>query len=381
MADQNEGAEKTLDPSDKKLEKAAEDGDILQSKEVHVLGSTIMGLFVLFCLGMASRSALATWTSLFRWDHPESLSALRIVSSELAFSLVLGGVALFGIPIFISVFFTQLAVGGTINFSTKAVSFKASKINPLAGLKRIFSVKGLVELAKGLVKVTFMISVTALIVSTFLPKVLYLSSSSLDDGIKVFYQSLLSLVAALVGIFAIIGVADYLYSRHTWLQKLRMNMQDMKDESKDSEGSPEVKAKIRRMQMEASQKASERAGAIENVGDASVIITNPTHFAVALKYAPNERDTPYIIAMGKGPLALRIIEEADKSNVSRVRSPLLARALYFTGDIGADVSEELFSAVASVLAYVLQLERGANPTFENPEIPSDHLYDEFGSKI
>jgi|TARA_B110000908_G_C10190070_1_gene420034 flagellar biosynthetic protein FlhB len=133
--------------------------------------------------------------------------------------------------------------------------------------------------------------------------------------------------------------------------------------------------------MEASQKASQRAQAVENVHEASVIITNPTHFAVALKYAPDMRDTPYIIAMGKGPMALRIIDEADKANISRVRSPLLARALYFTSDIGADVSEDLFSAVASVLAYVLQLERGANPSFEDPQIPSDLLYDEFGAKL
>ena len=107
--------------------------------------------------------------------------------------------------------------------------------------------------------------------------------------------------------------------------------------------------------MEASQKASERAQAIDNIHDATVVITNPTHFAVALKYAPELRDTPYVLAMGKGPMALRIIAEADKAQVTRVRSPLLARALFFTGDIGADVSEELFSAVASILAYVLQL--------------------------
>ena len=381
MAEQNEGAEKTLDPSDKKLEKAKEDGNILQSKEMFVFGSTLMGVFVLFCLGMFSKSILASWTSLFRWDHPEGLSVLRVFSSDLAFNLILGGAALFAIPIFISVLFTQIVVAGSINFSSKAIAFKPSKLNPLTGLKRIISVKGLVELVKAVMKVTLCISVTGLIIWSFLPKILYLSSSSLNDGIKVFHQSLLALVGALVGIFAIIGVADYLYSRHEWLQKLRMNIQDVKDESKDSEGSPEVKSRIRRLQMEASQKASQRAQAIDNVHEASVIITNPTHFAVALKYAPDMRDTPYIIAMGKGPMALRIIDEADKANISRVRSPLLARALYFTSDIGADVSEDLFSAVASVLAYVLQLERGANPSFEDPQIPNDLLYDEFGAKL
>ena len=159
-----------------------------------------------------------------------------------------------------------------------------------------------------------------------------------------------------------------------------MNRQDMKDESKDSEGSPEVKSRIRRLQMEASQKAAQRAQAIENVHEASVIITNPTHFAVALKYAPGMRDTPYILAMGKGPMALRIIDEADKAQVTIVRSPLLARALFFTSDIGVDVPEELFSAVASILAYVFQLEQGANPSFVDPDIPRDLIYDEFGAK-
>ena len=381
MAEENDSQEKTLDPTQKRLDKAKEDGDILSSKEMFVFGSSFMGLIVLVCLGMISKNVLASWASLFRWDHPETLGALRVFSSELAFSLVLSGAAIFAFPMLLAVILTQFFVSGSINFSGKAMSFKPNRINPLSGLKRIFSVKGLVELVKSVMKIIFLISVSGIIIWLAMPKILYLSSSSLSDGLAVFHQSLISLVGGLVGILAIIAVFDFLWSRHQWLQKLRMNHKDMKDESKDSEGSPEVKSRIRRLQMEASQKASQRAQAIENVSDASVIITNPTHFAVALKYAPDMRDTPYIIAMGKGPMALRIIDEADKANISRVRSPLLARALFFTGDIGADVAEDLFSAVASVLAYVLQLERGANPSFEDPKVPDDLLYDEFGAKL
>ena len=381
MADENDSQEKTLDPTQKRLDKAKEDGDILSSKEMFVFGSSFMGLIVLVCLGMISKNVLASWASLFRWDHPETLGVLRVFSSELAFSLVLSGAAIFAFPMLLAVILTQFFVSGSINFSGKAMSFKPNRINPLSGLKRIFSVKGLVELVKSVMKIIFLISVSGIIIWLAMPKILYLSSSSLSDGLAVFHQSLISLVGGVVGILAIIAVGDFLWSRHQWLQKLRMNHKDMKDESKDSEGSPEVKSRIRRLQMEASQKASQRAQAIENVHEASVIITNPTHFAVALKYAPETRDTPYIIAMGKGPMALRIIDEADKANISRVRSPLLARALFFTGDIGGDVAEDLFSAVASVLAYVLQLERGANPSFEDPLIPSDLIYDEFGAKL
>ena len=381
MAEQDDSQEKTLDPTQKRLDKAKEDGDILSSKEMFVFGSSFMGLIVLVCLGMISKNVLASWASLFRWDHPETLGVLRVFSSELAFSLVLSGAAIFAFPMLLAVILTQFFVSGSINFSGKAMSFKPNRINPVSGLKRIFSLKGLVELVKSVMKIIFLISVSGIIIWLAMPKILYLSSSSLSDGLAVFHQSLISLVGGVVGILAIIAVGDFLWSRHQWLQKLRMNHKDMKDESKDSEGSPEVKSRIRRLQMEASQKASQRAQAIENVHEASVIITNPTHFAVALKYAPETRDTPYIIAMGKGPMALRIIDEADKANISRVRSPLLARALFFTGDIGGDVAEDLFSAVASVLAYVLQLERGANPSFEDPLIPSDLIYDEFGAKL
>ena len=381
MAEEDNSQEKTLDPTQKRLDKAKEDGDVLQSKEMFVFGSAFMGLIVLSFLGMISKNALASWATLFRFDHPESLSVLRAFSSEKAFNLVLGGSALFALPAIITVLFIQLCVGGSINFSGKSMSFKPDRINPLKGLKRIFSVKGLVELVKAIFKVTFLIAASASIIWVALPKILYLSSSSLSDGMTVFYQSLIILVVSLVVILAIIGAVDYLWSRHQWLQKVRMSHKDMKDENKDSEGSPEVKSRIRRLQMEASQKASQRAQAINDVQEASVIITNPTHFAVALKYAPDIRNTPYIVALGKGPMALRIIDEGEKANITKVRSPLLARALYFTSDIGSDVSEDLFSAVASVLAYVHQLERGANLTFEDPEIPKDLLYDEFGSKL
>ena len=378
MAEENNSQEKTLDPTQKRLDKAKEDGEILSSKEMFVFGSSFMGLIILFCFGMIAKGFLNSWASLFRWDHPENLEQLRTGISTSAFELSLSLAATFGVPLLIAVILTQTFVAGSINFSMKAMAFKPSRINPLSGLKRIFSVKGLVELAKSVLTIVLLISLSAGLIWYSLPEILYLSSSTLKDGFEVFYYFLTLLIGGIISILAVIALIDYLWSRHEWLKKLRMNRQDMKDESKDSEGSPEVKSRMRRLQMEASQKASERAQAIDNIHDATVVITNPTHFAVALKYAPELRDTPYVLAMGKGPMALRIIAEADKAQVTRVRSPLLARALFFTGDIGADVSEELFSAVASILAYVLQLEQGANPSFIEPDVPDDLLYDEFG---
>ena len=381
MADNDQSQEKNLDPTQKRLDKAKEDGEILTSKEMFVFGSSFMGLIVIFSLGMFSKGILSGWGSLFAWDHAENLEVLRIYNAELAFNIFLLGAALFAIPIFVAVIFTQFVIGGSINFSSKALAPKASKINPLSGLKRMFSMKGLVELIKSIVKIVFLISIAITIIWFLMPKIIYLSSSSLSDAIMIVYEALMLLVGSLIGILFVVGIGDYLYSRHTWLQKLKMSRQDQKDESKDSDGSPEVKARMRRLQMAASQKASERSQAVDDVKDASVIITNPTHFAIALRYAPEERDAPHIIAMGRGPMALKIIDEGQKHSKSVVRSPLLARALFFTGDIGHDVSEQLFSAVASVLAYVLQIERGIDASLVDPELPDDLMYDEFGQKL
>ena len=162
-----------------------------------------------------------------------------------------------------------------------------------------------------------------------------------------------------------------------------MSRQDLKDESKESEGSPEVRARIRRLQMEASQRAAEQAQAVNDVKDATVVITNPTHFAVAIKYAPEENDVPIILALGKGPMALRIMERATRDKFSfSGKITLLARALFYTGAIGTAISEQLSSAVASVLACVMyQLERGGDAVLQDPEIPSDLMFDEFGKTV
>jgi flagellar biosynthetic protein FlhB len=165
------------------------------------------------------------------------------------------------------------------------------------------------------------------------------------------------------------------------MQKLRMSRQDLKEEFKESEGSPEVKSRMRRLQMEASQRVSQQAQSIDQVKDATVVITNPTHFAVAIKYDPEVDTVPTILAMGKGIIALRLIEQAEFHSKSVVRSPLLARALYFTGDIGAAISEQLYAAVASILAYVYQLEKGIDAQLQDVDVPKELSFDENGKLI
>ena len=180
----------------------------------------------------------------------------------------------------------------------------------------------------------------------------------------------IAVLGMLLIILAIIAMIDYFWQRHTHIQSLRMTKQEVKDEYKQTEGSPEVKAKIRRMQMETAANAGRQQAALDDVPDATAVITNPTHFAVALKYEVGSSEAPKILAMGRGNMAHQIIERANGADVTVFRSPLLARALYYTGEIGAEIAEQLYQAVAVVLAYLYRVDKGevlAEPEVEIPE--------------
>ena len=346
-----------------------------------VFASSTAGLFVIIGLGFLSGNFLEGWSSLFEFSHPEELNTLKVLHAWQSYKILLIAAAFFGVPCFLFIIGMQAFVAGGLSISSKTMGFKIEKLNFIKGLARIFSVKGLVELIKSIAKVSLLTTCVVAFLWYTLPNIIYLSAGSLDNGIGVLYRILIFFVLSLVLILFAIGVGDYIWSRHTWLQKLRMTRQDMKEEFKESEGSPEVKARMRRLQMEASQRAAEQSQAIENVKDATVIITNPTHFAVAIKYEPSSDEAPLILAMGKDIMAKRVIEQAEIHSKSIVRSPILARALYFTGNIGQAISEQLYSAVASILAYVYQLERGVDVALQEPEVPEDFIFDENGRNI
>ena len=160
-----------------------------------------------------------------------------------------------------------------------------------------------------------------------------------------------------------------------------MSKQEQKDEHKQTDGSPEVKAKIRRMQMESSANAARQQAALEDVPHATAIITNPTHFAVALQYDVGSSNAPKILAMGRGKIAEMIIERGNESKITIFQSPLLARALFFSGDIGAEIPEMLYQAVAVVLAYIYRVDRGENLERPDVELPKDMRFDEFGRQL
>lgn len=381
MAENEQSQEKTEEPTQRRLEKAREDGEVLSSKEMMVFASAATALLIIAALGFFSKNILDAWGSLFIFGHPDELFSAKTANSWRGFSIILTGSAIFGVPTIIFLILTQSIIGNGLSLNPKSFSFKPEKLNLIKGLGRIFSVKGLAELIKAVAKVVLLTGVVIAFLWYSLSRILYLNVGSLDDGIQTLYQILILFILSILIILCLIAIGDYIWSRHTWLQKLRMSRQDLKEEFKETEGSPEVKSRMRRLQMEASQRAMQQAQAVENVKDATVVITNPTHFAVAIKYDPDEDTVPMIIAMGKDILAKRIMEQAELHSKSIVRSPVLARALYFTGEIGAVISEKLYAAVASILAYVYQLEQGVDATLQDIDVPEELVFDEMGQQV
>ena len=381
MAEQSEdGQEKTEEPTAKKLEKAAEEGQVFTSKEMFVF-TGIIGMFgLVYILPYYSQMLISYWSMFFDWSDivNDKKSILDILSYALYLFVVV--IIFISIPMFLIVLLTQIAVGG-INFAPKAIQFKGKKINPVEGFKRMFSQKSLAELVKAILKVLLLFGLTALVIYDRLDDMIQLTERELSQAIIVMGQSFPKLLFILLVGLAIIAAIDYFWQRHIFMQGLRMTKQEIKDEFKQTEGSPEVKAKIRRKQMEASANTAKNAAALEDVKDASAVITNPTHFAVALKYEVGSKGAPTILALGKGPMAKNIIERAESAKITLFRSPLLARALFFTGEIGQEISDKLYTAVAVALAYIYKIDRGEFASEPEINIPQDMQYNEHGELL
>lgn len=377
----DDGQEKTEDPSQKRLDKAKEDGEVLSSKELQVFMTMSMGVALIYALYVFLPPRMGHWIAFFEFGDLNQLNSYIMyrIGDAMAIFIVIS--AIVGLPIMLTVLATQGALSGGINFAVKSMHFKGNRINPLSGFKRMFSINGLMELAKAVAKVLLLTAAFATVIWLILPVLLNLLSTNLNSALSESFSALMLALGASLIVLAIIAGIDLAYAIHKHTKKLKMSPQELKDEHKQSEGSPEVKSRIRRLQMEASRRASEQGAAVEQAGEATAIITNPTHFAVALKYVPGEMKAPVILAMGRGKIAERIIAKGEESNVTVFRSPLLARALYFTSEIGQEINDGVYTAVAAVLAYVFRLDRGETPPEPMFEIPNELQFDEFGKAL
>ena len=382
MAEEGDDSqEKTEDPSQRKLEKAEEEGRVLTSKDMFVFTGLFGALLMMLAVPGIIEPVLGKWGALLRLERGADLDVLisQRITEGIKMILITGVVI--GVPLMAVVILTQAAVAGNLNFAPKAMAFKGNRINILKGLQRMVSIKALVELGKASLKVVLLFSIAIGILYMQAPKILKLPYRSLGEAVASAGTMFPAVLGGLLLMLAVIALLDFLWQRHTHIKSLKMSKQDQKDEYKQTEGSPEVKAKIRRMQMENSANAARQQAALDDVSSATAIITNPTHFAVALKYEVGSIEAPKILAMGRGKIAEMIIDRGKDANITIFRSALLARALYFSGEIGKEIPEMLYQAVAVILAYIYRIDRGEDLERPEIELPEDMRFDEFGKPL
>ncbi len=377
--DKDESQEKTQDPSSRRLEKAREEGKVVKSTEVFVFVLLAAGILLMQITPFFIEDFLKLCKGFFVFglEVKHGHSALGSIST--AIDMVVKTVIVFGIPLAIVCIITQFIIGG-INFSLKSIYWKMEKMNPISGLKRIFSLNGLVNLVKALLKVFLLGAISFFIIKKNVPDLTYLTTTNLASAFGKTVSFFPELVLALLLGLALIAILDLAWQKYDYIKQLRMSHQDIKDEYKETDGQPEVKQKIRKLQMQAASKAAKENASLDNLSEATAIITNPTHFAVALKYEVGESKAPVVIAKGRGKVAEQIISKSSELGISKMQSPVLARAIYYTCEIGEEIISKLYSAVAIALAYIYKVNNGENMDEPEIEIPNDLVFDEFGNK-
>jgi flagellar biosynthetic protein FlhB len=364
MAEQNDSsAEKSEEPTQKRLDKAKEDGQSVRSKELDTTAMLLAGAAALLLTGPDIATSLA---GVMR----DNLSFTRTGLEEAAMFTNLGqslaNALASCLPVFVALVTVAVlspAVLGGWNLTFKAITPKASRMNPMSGLGRMFGPKALLELGKAVAKVLVVGSFATLIIFLNLEDILSLHRESPIDAMKhalsLVAWAFLFMAAAMILITAIdIPIQLFQHS-----QKLRMTLQQVKDEMKDSDGRPEIKQKIRQLQQ---QMASNRM--MQDVPMADVIITNPEHYSVALRYDQSVDGAPIVLAKGADLVALKIREIAANNEIPIVSAPPLARAVYFNTDIGGEIPAGLYVAVAQVLAYIYQLRQWARGQIKKPKL-------------
>lgn len=372
MAEETPG-EKTFAPTEKRRKDAAKNGDVLRPRElgiaVGVLASAawlqFAGPWLLDSMSRTARTGL-TWdrASLDHFDATPLIYAALITALPpvLTLGAVLMGAALI----------SQLGLGEG-RWVGGNLAPKASRLNPLSGLKRMFGPQGWIELGKGLAKLLLLGTIAYMWVKGRLPAIVGLGGGELRGQLAYSWDAMLALLYALGGGLVVIALVDYPVQYLRRMMRLRMSLQDLKDESKESEGSPERKAAIRQRQRQIAM-----GGLASAMKEAQFVITNPTHFSVALAYDPEKAPAPVVLAKGRGEKALAMREMAAEMAVPMLSSPALARSVYFTTRENQMIREELYAAVAAVLAFVLALKRGDTPPQPQVDVPLELRFDPEG---
>jgi len=379
MAENENGTDRSEEATPERVRKSKEKGQVARSKELATASVLISAALAFLSFG----DHLA-YELLLMMRDALSFERSVIFSPEHMWLHIAGTVKGLALPMFLILFMLFLIsilgsslLGGML-FSVKAMMPKWSRLSPAAGVKRMLGLQAWVELLKSILKVLVVIGMVWWILTATFEHILQLSITPMPANIYEALDMLIWMFLLLCCSMLLIVAIDVPYQIYKHSEELKMTKQEVKDEFRNSEGKPEVKQRIRQLQYEASQRKM-----MSDVPDADVIVTNPTHYSVAIKYEQQGTRAPFILAKGVDFMALKIREVAREHEVPVMESPALCRAIYHTTEIGEEVPEELFIAIAQVLAYIYQLEqfrkgKSGRPKAlpENLKIPKDFQYND-----
>lgn len=351
MADDRDQSQQTEQPTQRRLDQAAEQGDVVKSMEVTTFVVLLGGTLAISIFGKSTAESFAGTFQAFL-EHPEQMP---VDSSGIMSLLAVTGMhlGLLLAPIFILLVVTAVAghvFQSGLVFSTERIKPDLSKLSPMSGLKRMFGIDGLSNLLKGILK----IGIVGVAVFTTLWPMRGLLAAVLDESTADvagdMMHMLIKILISALAVLAVVAAADYFLQRFRFIQRNRMSKQEIKEEFKQTDGDPTVRARIRKVRQERARRRMMAA-----VPEATVVITNPTHYAIALKYESGKTAAPICVAKGVDALALRIREVATQNEVPIVENPPLARALYATVELDEAIPPEHYKAVAQVIGFVMRL--------------------------
>lgn len=366
MAETDTGAERTEEATPKRLADARKKGDVARSRELNtvlMLLASIIGLVIFGASGAKAYRQLAH--NQWQIEREYVFTDQGLLNGFLVpFIEALWIAAPFLFLMFLAAFLGPLLMGGWV-FSTSSIKIDFKKLSPLAGLKRLFGIQSLVELFKSMLKVLVLAVLSVVMFRSYIDDYLMLGALPMTEAVESMFKIIFSIIFVIVLSLSLVAAVDVPYQKWSHAKKLRMTFQETREENKEQNGNPEIKSKIRQM-----QQANANRRMLQDVQTADVVIVNPSHFSVALRY-DDEYVAPVVVAAGVDHMAFKIREIADHHKVEIFSAPPLARALYYHSNVGETIPSELYLAVAQVLAYVVQVKEAKFSDKRSIEIPRD----------
>lgn len=359
--------EKTEEPTEKRIHDTRDKGEVPRSRELNtVISLLVSALGIIFFGNMLIDHLAQQMSGFLTIDKADLADPLQVISAsgDALRNTVLALLPLLAIAL-LSAFFGPIVMGGWV-FKFSSMAPKPEKLNPIKGLGKIFSSQGLMELVKAIAKFFLVAVVAAFFIYFSINEILAIGLQSLELALLHTGTLVSDSFLIMSSVLILVALVDVPFQLFQFSQKIRMTKQEVKDEMKETDGRPEVKSRIRSLQQEISRRRM-----MEDLKDADVVITNPTHFAVALRYSDEGALAPVVVAKGRDLVALSIIEVAEKHEIMVFQAPPLARALYSSTDLQQEIPANLYVAVAQVLAYVFQLKDGSSDQISALEPPKD----------